>query len=509
LLSVLLALVLLATSLLVASAHETPEPSDDYGIVLTIDRTDDKESVKVGTELTFFITIERKGQHVVTFDASLATETAGGYGPERIGTVPADNLVPGGRSILTKLVKYTVRAPDLAGAARRLAPIQFTLTFTPEHSGGNRHDTGVTIKSNKVPVVVTKKGTTTTDEISELELFFDMDPPNRIAAGEKVTFELTVATGKYWLVRSKQLRIRKQLYDADGDEIGKETTARVLFIRPLRTESETEAMDYTYTLTKKDTEAARIDFHYELEITEDDLRDADGNDPNLDSDFEETFEWSGSIGQAARPTAAATPTVRPTPAPRVIERTSAVRVLERSRYAIRLDRRDGGADFNLNLGRLFPNGARQFTRSGYIRDADIYRGGQTYAVVRRESDHEVVRIWISPESPERNDVPWSVVNRSPFTVPVRVLSAIKLDETRPVENQLVRRFDAGGDGKIYVYRDGAWRWIPDLATFKSEGFYWCDVTAADVGFFGRALIGSPLPASGGADDPNYPSCHSK
>lgn len=497
-LSVILALFLMASSLLVASAHDTPLPSDEYGIVLTIDRTDDKETVRVGTELTFFVTIERRGQHVVPFGASLTTETAGGYGPEPLGTTAADSLVPGGRSILTKLVTYTVRSADLAGAARRLAPIQFTLTFTPEHSDQSQHASAVTIKSNKVPVVVTKKGVTKTDETSEVEVFFEMVPPSRIAAGEKVTFELTVATGKYWLVRSKQLRIRKQLYDADGDEIGKEATARVLFIRPLRTESETEAMDHTYTLTKKDAEAARIDFHYELTITEEDLRDADGNDPELDSDFEEVFEWSGSIGAAApTPTPGPTTGVRPTPRPTtLVGRTSAARVTRVGDSVIRFDL-TRGQDFNMNIGFIAADGTRGFHRSGYIRDEGL---GQTYAVVNRESDNRVVRIWISSESPERFQVPWQDVLDF-WTFPQSIVNAIPLDDLHPADEQLV---DVGG--MFYVFTAGAWRHIPDIPTFQARGYYWCDITSADSGWLSRVRVGRPLQSSGTAEIPNYPNC---
>ena len=507
LLSVFLALMLLGASLLTVSAHDTPVSDDDYGIEFLIDRRDTKTTVTPGTVLTFFVSVELTGGHNVPYTAILSS--VAGYGPKRLGEDSSDDLTVGGRTVTSKLVEYTVQRSDLAGASRRTALIQFRLTFAPGHTGGDPHG-GVIFKSNKVPVVVVKKGQTASDDTSEVDVIMDMEPPARFAEGEKVTFTLTVTTGEYWLFRSKPLRIRKQLYDADDDEIGSATTIRrAIIIRPLKTESESDLSPVTYTLTEEDAAAARVEFSYELVITDNDLRDDDGNSPNLDSDFEETFAWSESIGAAVTRTSTPTPTPTPTPAPRTIGRTSAVTVTERSRYVVHINRRDGGADFTLNIGWLTPNGARGFSQYGYIRDDDVYRGGQTYAVVRRESDNEVVRMWISPESPERFAVPWSTVNHPPYTVPVGVLSAIKLDETRPIENQLVRRFDAGGDGKIYVYRDGAWRHIPDLATFKAEGFYWCDVTAADVGFFGRALIGSPLPASGGADDPNYPSCHSK
>ncbi|MCY4438063.1 MAG: hypothetical protein OXE05_12115 [Chloroflexi bacterium] len=507
LLSVLLALILLGASLLTVSAHSTPEDDDDYGVSLSITRTDDKTTMRVGTVLTFNVILEVTGEHEIPCPVTLTSVTAGGIINKQLcATGSIDRNTPA----INEEVKYTVRSGDLGPAERRIAPIQFRISFAPTHSGDNPHSS-VTIRSNREFVTVTRTAEDDSDDSSEIALTVTMEPPRRIAKGEKVTFRMTMTTGKYALRSTRNLRIRKQLYDENGDKIGGQVTAKSFFVRPLRTESTGLESTQTYTLTQKDVDAATIEFSYEFEIEDSHLRYDDGSPPDLDSDFEEVFENTWVLGEAATPTATSTPTIRPTPAPRVIGRTSAVTVTELSRYLIRLDRRDGGADFNLNLGWLLPNGTRHFTRTGYIRDNDIYRGGQTYAVVRRESDHEVVRIWISPESPERYDVPWAVVNHPPFTVPVRILSAIKLDESRPVENQLVRRFDAGGDGRIHVYRDGAWRWIPDIPTFQSEGFFWCDVTAADADFFSRAraLIGTPLPASGGVADPNYPSCHSK
>ena len=164
----------------------------------------------------------------------------------------------------------------------------------------------------------------------------------------------------------------------------------------------------------------------------------------------------------------------------------------------------------LTLGWIAANGDREYHPNGFIRQAvGDGSGGQTYAVVRREfGNRGVVRIWVSPESPQRDRIHWPTVNTL-YTVPVDVLREIPLDSMHPAENQLVRRFDPGGDGRIYVFRNGAWRWIPDIPTFEAEGFFWCDVTAADSGFFRRATIGTALAASGTATDPNYPNCHNK
>lgn len=495
----MLALILLGASLLTVSAHETPTQNDDYGISFTIDRNDDKTSVVPGTVLTFYVVVQRTGVHNVPSTAQLASVTPGGYPGQNLGTALTQES-----QIVAKTVKYTVQPTDLAGASRRTALIQFSLTFAPGHTGGSDHEE-IVFKSNKVPVVVTQKRQTASDETSEVNLIMEMASPSRFAKDQKVTFTLTVTTGKYWLFRSKPVRIRKQLYAADGGKVGGATTAKSIIIRPLKTEAQVSLSPVTYKLTEKDVAAARVEFSYEISITEDDLRDDDGNATDHESDFQETFTWSRSIGPAVTPT----PVVTPTPAVTVITTSRYATITETSRNVIHIDRHDGGQDFSLTLGSLSINGAHVFHLRGYIRDDSLTRGGQTYAVVRREADNEIVRMWISPESPDRLRVPWAVVNRAPYTVPTHVLSAIKLDETRPVENQLARRFDVLSDGRIFVYRNNAWHWIPDIPTFQANGFYWCDVMAADAAFFSRALIGEPLEPSGGASNPNYPNCHSK
>ena len=49
---------------------------------------------------------------------------------------------------------------------------------------------------------------------------------------------------------------------------------------------------------------------------------------------------------------------------------------------------------------------------------------------------------------------------------------------------LVRRFSFDGtDDRIFTYDAGLgqWRHVPNEATFQALGFYWCDVTVADIG----------------------------
>ena len=140
---------------------------------------------------------------------------------------------------------------------------------------------------------------------------------------------------------------------------------------------------------------------------------------------------------------------------------------------------------------------------GYVRDDSL---GQTYAVLRREFDGKIVRRWIAPDSPLALIVPWDIVN-SQYTFPVAVIVTIPLDERWPHPNQLARRFD-GGDVRILSYDVSLlqWRHVPDLATFQSLGFYWCDVTAADAGFFERINLGTPHPATSDPVRSDYPSC---
>jgi hypothetical protein len=46
--------------------------------------------------------------------------------------------------------------------------------------------------------------------------------------------------------------------------------------------------------------------------------------------------------------------------------------------------------------------------------------------------------------------------------------------------------------EIYVYQDGQFRWISNMATFEAYGFTWGDVHVVGDGFLDRFEIGSPL-----------------
>ena len=51
--------------------------------------------------------------------------------------------------------------------------------------------------------------------------------------------------------------------------------------------------------------------------------------------------------------------------------------------------------------------------------------------------------------------------------------------------------EEGGE-KIYVYQDGQFRWISNMATFEAYGFVWGDVHIVGDGFLDHFKIGSPL-----------------
>ena len=508
LLSVFLALILMGLSLATASAGDNHPAKSTYGATVSLSRIDSTaaDKIHVGTALQFRVFV-RRGDHDIPANFAVVGVTRGGS-----LTATFTESVTASNSLVSKTIDYVVAEGDLGNAARRLVPFQVQMTFTPDEHSGNHPQ--ATVMSNIIGVFVTKRPGSG-DTSSGVTLAFGITEPDTIAVGKQVGFRLRVSTSKYGLL-GNSLIIQKQLYDANGAKKGAAKTVTLFGIPHLLKGAVSEEQSQSYTLQKEDVDAGagRVEFFYRWVVEDSHLLDANGSPTDdLRDDFSQVFTRSHFLGGAPptpTPTPAARATATPTPVTTVVGRTSAATVTIRGAHHVHVDRRDGGRDFVLALGYLAPNGARGFNPRGYIRDGESQgRGGQTYAVVRREADQEIVRIWISPESPERGEVPWDTVKLPPYTVPVGVLSAIKLDETRPVENQLARRFDERSDGRIFVFRNNAWHWIPDIPTFEAEGFYWCDVTAADVDFFSRANIGTPLPSSGTAKDPNYPNCHSK
>ena len=192
----------------------------------------------------------------------------------------------------------------------------------------------------------------------------------------------------------------------------------------------------------------------------------------------------------------------PTRSP-IIGSTPAATAMELAGDLLVIQRHDQpGVEVEVAVGWISQDGQR-IIAIGFVRDGDL---GQTYTVVRREGDGQVVRRWIAPDSPLVYAVPWPSVNTQ-FTFPVGVILAIPLDDQYPWPNMLTRRFD-GGDDRILAYDAalGQWRHVPDLATFQARGYYWCNVTAADAGFFDRITLGPPYPATTVPARPDYPAC---
>ena len=208
---------------------------------------------------------------------------------------------------------------------------------------------------------------------------------------------------------------------------------------------------------------------------------------------------NGSGGGGSR---APSPPPVPTRSP-IIGSTPAATAKELAGDLLVLQRHDQpGVEIEVGVGWISQDGQRIIT-IGFVRDGDL---GQTYAVVRREGDGQVVRRWIAPDSHLVYAVPWEMVNTQ-YTFPVGVILAIPLDDQYPPPHMLMRRFD-GGDDRILAYDTelGQWRHVPDLATFQALGYYWCNVTAADAGFFDRITLGPPYPATTVPARPDYPVC---
>ena len=194
-----------------------------------------------------------------------------------------------------------------------------------------------------------------------------------------------------------------------------------------------------------------------------------------------------------KPTDVPPPTATPTPTPAVWEIVG---------DRIRLEPHEGRAGAEVALGWMSADGT-EIVAAGFVRDATLKH---TYIVVRREDDGQVVRRWVSPDSALMYVVPGELMNGQ-YTFSVEVIAALPLDDRFPPPNMLTRRFD-GGDDRILAYDVWLrrWRHVPDVATFQALGFYWCDVTAVDAGFFERITIGPPYPASDVPARSNYPNC---
>ena len=245
----------------------------------------------------------------------------------------------------------------------------------------------------------------------------------------------------------------------------------------------------------------------QVDFTGDGKIDADDIDPQRRSSGGGSGGGSSGGGSSSKKSSgggsrAPSPPPVPTRSP-IIGSTPAATAMELAGDLLVIQRHDQpGVEVEVGVGWISRDGQR-IIAIGFVRDGDL---GQTYAVVRREGDSQVVRRWIAPDSPLVYAVPWALVNTQ-YTFPVGVILAIPLDDQYPWPNMLTRRFD-GGDDRILAYDAelGQWRHVPDLATFQARGYYWCNVTAADAGFFDRITLGPPYPASNVPARRGYPVC---
>ena len=515
LLSVILALMLLAASLGTVSAGEFGAGPGQHGaltvvdwVSITVTRTDDLGVAQPGDILKFTITIERlmDGHDVKVGALGPATEADATFDDV------ADVILSDTKPYHAEEVEYEIRATDLGNAVSRTVPLtwQIARTIVIQTEGGSEHQharsnsqlTG-NPPSATVNVDVTKKPDVDAGGTELVLDFSGSTAPTTIEKGASATFKLVVSTGKHDLNNVKTLIVRRQLYDAAGEKVGNTVPAGTISIPALPTNAVSNSLGASpgsYALLEHEADAindgGRLEFTYELTLTELDL-DIDFNNDAAFS-VATTLDLKGTIF-----TVSAQP--EPTPAPAApIAQNSAVTVTRGQGDRIDLALADGTM-VSLRHGWIAADGTtRSYSARGYIREEEKRgRGGQTYAVVERQSDGAIVRVWIPAGSDYVNRVPWPEVLAN-YTFPTAVVEAIPLDETHAVANQLARY---SGDERIYVYSGGEWRWIPDIPTFQFHGFYWCDVTAADAGFFDRVTAGNPLPRSGTPDRPDYPVCH--
>ena len=98
----------------------------------------------------------------------------------------------------------------------------------------------------------------------------------------------------------------------------------------------------------------------------------------------------------------------------IIGSTAAATAKELAGDLMVLQRHDQpGVEIEVGVGWIRRDGQRIIV-IGFVRDGDL---GQTYAVVRREGDGQVVRRWIAPDSHLVYAVPWAIVNTQ-YTFPV-------------------------------------------------------------------------------------------
>lgn len=530
LLSVFIALILMGLSVATVSGHADsgtntiPKVADLVSVEVVLNS--DVETASPGDELKFQVTVVRNdAAHNITGVV---------HGPDRdtdnlgdnvdITEFTLSNIAP----IKTMEVSYTIQASDLGAAVERTANLVWTFdasaivhadTTQVAHTFVNETNDTAT---GSVEVTLVKRADA---DGGVLGIGLDLSgttEPDSLAKGEKVTFKLVVNTGDTYSLPDidtadsdsiwKTLVVTRQLYDADGDKVGNAIPSAVFTIPSLETGSTSDVLESTPKTHVLQTAEAdeiadggKLVFSYSLTVNEADIRKglASVAVSNANNDFNKDGDTGDKIAdlKADFLTLEMAPEPEATPSPYLFE-TEAAKVMELGGgTAIEITRLDTMAEITLTLGTLSSTGALLPRANGYIRDESR---GQTYAVARRD-DGEVRRVWISSSSEWVPHIEWANVIAF-YNVPSAVLNAIPLDGSMPEAEQLV---DVAGN--YYVYRDRAWRHIPNLSTFRAEGFRWCDLTTASSDFFTREGVSSsatPLPSRIGPPAEGYPACGS-
>ena len=532
LLSVFIALILMGVSLGTVSAAATA-PGGKSVVRVTVERTDDLESVHPNDTLKYKVTVERiDNGHLISGGAIDGPDADTTADEDADGTSLKNIVLDDTNAFKEYNVEYVVQLTDLGTAASRDRTLTWTFTFSATHADAAvaQHDK-LTSTGTDV-VTVTARGAL--DEgASQVTLDTSASTypmGDDIAKGAKVTFKLTVTTGKYGLgnpdadlaalepTDGTTLVIRKQLFNAD-DEAQTDPIPVANFaiprLPPNSTSKGLESTEKTVSLLTREADmiqaGGRLEFSYDHAITEARLFEEGKNTAvNLDGDATTATYEVDKLKMVFITVAMPVVEEEVADPSEIGSNSAAVVTLGEDGNTIHVTPTDGTPEFTLFVGTLFTDGSARYTNGGYIRQDRDPQGrgyGQTYGILKRDLDGAIVRKWISSTDPvvTSGGIPWDIVEAQ-YTYARDIISAIPLDHLYPTPDQLVRNDD---NHKIYVYRSGAWRHIPDLATFKYHQFYWCDVTSADADFFNRFTEGTPLVPSGAPDIPNYPNCHNE
>ena len=220
----MLALILLATGFITASAHDGDPAPKEYARV-TVTRTDDADMVHPQSKLKFNIIVERLGAHFIS-GATVA-------GPDGTNTdVDTDDITTAVQSSImrapykTEDVEYTITSDDLGtGVASRTVTLDVDSYF-------RSLPTMLTVLAMSTPVI-TVKGTIDVDVTkrpdagvgdSGVSIVFEVTEPDEIAKGKEVKFAFTTSTGDYGyravVETPTSAVVKKQLKDADGEKVG-------------------------------------------------------------------------------------------------------------------------------------------------------------------------------------------------------------------------------------------------------------------------------------------------